>query len=109
MEKLYDLTKLEEVTKGDKEFMNKMIQLFVNTVPGVISTMEKNLSHNDYTAIAASAHQIKPSIGYICISGLHDTVKEIEQWQGSDQTMVIKTEQFIASLKIVLDQLPSTN
>ncbi len=104
MEKLYNLAPLEKVTGGDPAFMNKMIQLFITTIPDSIEVMSIALDQEDYRTLSASAHKIKPSISYMCIGRLHDQVREIEAMESTNDIKSI-TNQFIVDLKLVLEQL----
>lgn len=102
---LYDLKGLEKVTGGDKNFMEKMIALFLEHTPDDIKAMETAIIAKDYPTVSSRAHKVKPSIKYICRSSMYEEVLAIELWEENDDIMTTRTEQFVSDLKMVIDQL----
>jgi len=102
---LYDLEALKKVTGGDQVFMQKMIGLFLEHTPEDVQVMEEALKTGNYKKVSSIAHKVKPSINYVCIKRIHEEVLLIEAWEGSDEDMSVKTEEFITDLRLVIDQL----
>ncbi len=77
--KLYDLSKLEAMSRGDNGFIKKMVSLFIEQVK--VSLAEINSAHkkNDWDTVHKIAHRIKPSIDNMGIQILYNTVREIEK------------------------------
>jgi len=73
---LFDLSQLEEVTAGDKDFLDTMIQSFVNSVQDALAGMKKELDSGNMDALARIAHSIKPGFGTL---GRDDLVKMMVQ------------------------------
>ncbi|MFZ4545138.1 MAG: ATP-binding protein [Saprospiraceae bacterium] len=76
--KLFDLSILENISRGNKEFVNSMIQLFCTQTPLSIVEMNKALEINDLETIGKLAHKIKPSIDNLQINSLKQVIRKIE-------------------------------
>ena len=63
---LYDFSELSQVCGGDKSFMEKMIDLFLITIPEDINKIEEALKSSDFSTVKSIAHKIKPSVNYMC-------------------------------------------
>ncbi len=64
---------------------------FFEQTPPEIQNLEDHLTEKDWKALRATAHKIKPSLGFMGIKELEDTIKSIEEY---------------ASKEINLEQLP---
>ena len=105
MEQLYDLSALEEVTGGDQDFMNNMINLFITSAPEDLGLMQDALEKGEYATVSKIAHKMKPSVNYMCVPAMFDKVKEIEAWAGDEQQLVADTKVFIQDISSTLSQL----
>lgn len=76
--KLYDLTKMKEISKGDNDFIKKMLSIFITQTPDVIGEMKKAIQINDKVTLGKLAHKIKPGLDSFGISSLHYTIRELE-------------------------------
>lgn len=98
---LFDLSKLKMISKGNIEFINKMIALFIETSSTSIVDMKQAYLNNDFEKISKIAHRIKPSIENLEISSLKNEIKEIEMnaenYQKSEQLehLILKVEQVL--------------
>ena len=77
-EKLYDLAQLSEVAAGSQEFIDKMVDMFLDMTPGLVERVENGVLANDWDETKAAAHKMKPSIDMMGISSLHGLIREIE-------------------------------
>src|SRR5258705_11703561 len=75
---LYDLSKLEKIGNGDKGFIIEMVKLFKDQLPADVKQIEAAYSRNDFTAVKAIAHKIKPAIDSMGITSLHQEIRRIE-------------------------------
>lgn len=73
-----DLSYLEEITGGSSEMIAEMLQLFVNDTPAQISCIEKNVKDEDWDAVRAEAHKLKPTFQYMGMDDTHLLVAEVE-------------------------------
>jgi len=86
-----DLTFLQSFTGGNREKMNKYINIFLQMCPGQLDAMKSLLQSGNYDALRATAHSLKPQVTYMGIKQGEGVIKTIEQYAGE---------------KINLDQLP---
>ena len=77
--RLYGFDRLEEIGQGDKAFLKKMVQLFVDTVPGAIADLQVAAASGDYKTVYAKAHSLKPSLHNFSIDCIREDVMELER------------------------------
>ena len=77
--KIYDLTDLRVISRGNEAFVIKMIKMFIDQTPLHLADMENRYHENDYKGMAAVAHKIKPSIDNMGIISLKEVIREIEK------------------------------
>lgn len=75
---LYDLSYLNEISRGDNDFLKKMIELFIEQIPASILAMQTAYTNGDLAAVKALAHRTKSSIDTLLIKTLHSEIREIE-------------------------------
>jgi len=78
-EKIYDLTDLRAISRGNEAFVIKMVNMFIEQTPLNLAEMESRYNENDYKGMAAVAHKIKPSIDNMGIISLKEVIREIEK------------------------------
>lgn len=81
---LYDLKNLYSISRGDEVFVNKMIGLFVSSIPAALQQIQQAFESNDRETIAAVAHRIKPSIQNMCITSLKNDMQDLEKSRNED-------------------------
>lgn len=69
---------LEDIAGGNTEFIAEMINLFFDQVPDKLDTISTAISKNDYETIAATAHKLKPIVGYVGMDPQALGVRDIE-------------------------------
>jgi HPt (histidine-containing phosphotransfer) domain-containing protein len=79
---LTDMTFLTSFTGGNKEKMNKYINIFLQVYPSQLSEMKKHLEGADYDRLRAVAHSLKPQITYMGIQGGPELIQKIEKNAG---------------------------
>ena len=75
---LYDLTYLIDVSHGDVQFINKMLILFVSSVPAIIKDLTIAFENNDFENVKKIAHSIKPTLDNLKVESLKNLVRLIE-------------------------------
>ncbi|WP_107038047.1 PAS domain S-box protein [Brumimicrobium mesophilum] len=76
---LYDLSTIEKMSRGNQEFVQKMISIFISIAKENTEILKKALDENDMTTIEKTAHKIKPSIDQMGITSLKDLVRKLEK------------------------------
>ena len=108
MERLFDLTLLEQTAMGNRDFMKKMIQMFVDQTPELMNEMQQHLSENDWEQLGAKAHKLKPSIDLMGITALKQEIRNIEHFAKNKENLEIlpsKLQHLTEQLNIALEQL----
>ena len=78
IEPLFSLKKLLQIGRGDKEFVNKMVQLFLQQMPETLLEMHTAFRQTDMQLVRKMAHKIKPMIDSLEIVSLKNVVRELE-------------------------------
>ena len=103
-EVLYDLAQLREVASGSEEFVDKMVDMFVDMTPGLIQRIEDGLGAQDWEEVRSASHKMKPSIDMMGIVSLHGLVREIEG-SAKNQIDLDSLPEKVAALKQTLEQV----
>ncbi len=83
-EKLYDLSALQETSRGNNAFIEKMIRLFIDIIPDSVLKMRNAFEEKDFDTLHAIAHRIKPSINNLGIDEIKVEIKQIEHLAAED-------------------------
>lgn len=107
-DKLYSLSKIESIARGDKEFVEKMINLFIDQVTISVDEIKEAFDLNDFEKIKKVVHRTKPSILNLGISSLNDEQEELQytDWDDSKKDDLKNTlDKYIATVLKVVEQL----
>ena len=77
-EKLYDLTMVESIAGGDTDFVKKMVQIFLDTMPPSVNQLNEALQNKDWDALSKLAHKMKSTIDSMGIVRLREVIRTIE-------------------------------
>ncbi len=75
---LFSLEKLHQIGRGDKGFIDRMINLFLQQMPEIISELHNAFEREDMLSIRKIAHRVKPMIDSLDILSLKDVIRELE-------------------------------
>ncbi len=78
-QQLYDLSKLLSLSRNDKSFVQKMVQMFIEQTTLSIQQMKEAYANKDLDTIYNIAHKIKPSIDAMGIEVLREDIRDIEK------------------------------
>ena len=109
-EKLYDLTQLEQISRGNDAFVKKMVSIFINQTQDSLATIENNIEENNLENISRIAHKIKPSIDQMGIILLKNDIRALESYKmekGSSREFIQLARRVSNVLKTVLLKLES--
>lgn len=76
---LYDLSYLKKVSNDNQEFIDEMVQTFVQTIPHSLDQLEAALRQSDWLKVSRLVHQIKPSLALMGIHALKDSAVILEE------------------------------
>lgn len=98
---LYNLSLLEKMSRGNKNFVMRMVTLFIELSEEHILQIESAFENGDTQTVSKIAHKIKPSIEQMGIDSVKDVIRNIEKF---DETHSTREEMgaWIVQLKQVL-------
>jgi PAS domain S-box-containing protein len=77
-ENLYDLSQIQEFSRGNQEFVKKMVQLFLSTSAEALTQFREYQQAKNWEEVSALAHKMKASIDNMGISSLKTEIREVE-------------------------------
>ncbi len=107
---LFDLTRLQEISRGNNDFVKKMIGLFLQQVPLSIQEIRELAHKGEFEKMRSIAHRIKPSIDNLRILSVAPQIRVIELWDPSKGTLnelndlIAKIDGVIASVVVELNK-----
>ncbi len=78
--KVTDLTYLKSISRGNDEFVKKMINSIITQVSEDLEKMQKLAVDNDWEALSFTVHKTKPSFHFVGIKSVQDGITAIEQY-----------------------------
>jgi len=78
MVKLYDLSAVEALCGGDKEFLKTMAKMFVDTMPQSVSELNEAVSSENWEMVGKHAHKMKSTIDSMGINTLKEDIRSVE-------------------------------
>jgi PAS domain S-box-containing protein len=78
-DKLYNLTSLNNLCRGDKEFIHKMITVFIEQTTDTIEKATIAISQENYLEVSQLIHRIKPSVESLGIESIFKELKLLEK------------------------------
>ena len=101
-----DLSYLQELSQGSKQFEKEMIELFIKQVPADLDLLENALTQNNYKNIQGFAHKIKSSLSIMMLEELREKFILIEK-NGHEEHSTESSLNEIHSIKIRLTEVIS--
>lgn len=103
-ERLYDLSLIEEMAQGDKDFMKEIAETFVFSVPNVVEMLVSHCRNQDWKAMADEAHNLKSNIDTFQVTCLKDDIRRIEL-NGKQGLDLDVTPQIVDKVAFVLKEV----
>ncbi|SIR33829.1 PAS domain S-box protein [Chryseobacterium sp. RU33C] len=75
---VYDLKNIQALSRGDNDFVKKMISIFITQTEETMPLIENAFINKDNAEIARLVHKIKPGIQGVGIYSLDESVKKLE-------------------------------
>ena len=73
-----DLSFLNEIADGNKEFVDESIEMFVAQTPGMLDTIKAGILEKNWQIAAAAAHKLKPNLGFFGMTTSEELSRNIE-------------------------------
>ena len=74
----FDLSMLLDIADGSNEFIVETIELFLKQTPELMDEIEGALLAKDLKLAAASAHKLKPNLGFFGMDNAQTLMQQIE-------------------------------
>jgi CheY-like chemotaxis protein len=106
--KLYDLSMVETISGGDKSFIKKMLQLFLETVPATLADIKNTCDAGEWLPLSKHAHKLKSTIDSMNINSLKQDIRAIEtggKTGGDPAELKCLTEKVLSVMKEVMEQV----
>jgi PAS domain S-box-containing protein len=84
--RLYNLSLLREDARDNPEFIKRMLNIFIETIPPIIEKMHEHYENNEMDAISTLAHKIKPTLDGAGIFSLKESIRNIESYRDKKRT-----------------------
>ncbi|NCX96357.1 MAG: response regulator, partial [Chitinophagia bacterium] len=98
---LYDLSFINSVGKDDPAFIEKILTIFLETMPADLNKLIDAYNKRSVRDVADLAHKMKSMIDTLGISSIKDVIRELE----ATQAIVPETPQKIVKVKDTLQQV----
>lgn len=82
---LYNLSFLEEISRGNRDLLEQMIQVFIDQAPVAVKQLKAAYHCHDFGEMFMIAHRIKPDIDNLGIVSLKDNIRQIESLTRQEQ------------------------
>jgi HPt (histidine-containing phosphotransfer) domain-containing protein len=73
------LSSIIAISRGDNDFVQKMIDIFIEQTIEVCNEIENCIAVNNFIEISRLIHKIKPNIEGMGINLIYDEVRELER------------------------------
>lgn len=103
-----DLTYLREISDGDQDFINDMIETFLEETPNDIEQMKVELNASNWLGLSKVAHKMKSSIKMFGFETLKNQVLFLEQSGKKNENIDVlpeKVNEFLKGLDDAMDEL----
>lgn len=75
---LYDLSFLENYSRGDDLFVKEMLEMFVLETPIILQTMQRHATERKWEEVRRAAHKFSPHLTYFGLLDIKNLVSELE-------------------------------
>jgi CheY-like chemotaxis protein len=108
IKKLYNLSMINIIGKDSPVFAEKMVKLFINTIPTDLQTLEEATTNEDYQKVSFIAHKMKSTIDSMGINSISNTIRKLEmkdEKKVSKETILSWSNEVNTILKQVIIQM----
>ncbi len=99
----FNLVRLEEISRGSKEFQQEMMQIFLEDAPIYLYQIKQSLEERDFENLAINAHQLKGAAAMVAIISMPELALQLET-EARNQKLQ-KAPELIMGLEQVFEQV----
>ena len=101
--KRYDIYALGEMVNNDKSELKKLIDMFLDTTPDMLTEIEDQYSKANYERIGKLVHKMKPSVTLMRMGELTPLVPLIEDYENTPVEQLNRSiEKYLRSMKEIV-------
>ena len=97
----YNLEKVYELSDGDSDFVNAVLQLFLSEVPADLALIKTGIADENHHQAYSYAHKVKPTLDLLGLNSSFEAVLEIEAWTRREG----KSKEIVETFEIVETQV----
>ncbi|MGI4750923.1 MAG: Hpt domain-containing protein [Janthinobacterium lividum] len=104
----FDLSFLEEIADGNKEFLIESIDMFLVQTPEIFSSISQAIATKDWVTTASLAHKVKSNLGFFGMDRIKNEMQEVEinaKDGGTDPSLAVKFESTKKAVLKTVEQL----
>jgi CheY-like chemotaxis protein/HPt (histidine-containing phosphotransfer) domain-containing protein len=101
---LFDLGQLQKLCAGDQAFIQKLLQMFLEIVPGYLQQIKFYQEEGNWREVAAIAHKLKPNIDTMGILLLKEDIRMLEK-NAKNETDIPELPLLINRLELVMNEV----
>ena len=102
--KLYNMEELNALSGGDKDYLTKLVELFIRQTDNSLRQMKTALAVRDLKTVFEVSHQMKPAIDGFKIECLKLEVREIEK-DAKEGKYSVKLENLVSYADEILNSV----
>jgi len=87
IDKVYDLSMLREMDAEDPGTLKHILQIFLESIPGILNELLQHYRDKDYFSLGNAAHKLKSSLELISMKDTAVLLKKIELQSKSGQNL----------------------
>ncbi len=102
--KLYDLTLVNEIARGNTEFVKNLCRVFINSTPPALEEMQVKAGDHNWEEVNKLAHKLKSTIDTLNIKEGKLLIREIENY-ARDQEFTEKIPSLIQQTGLLVAEV----
>lgn len=102
-DRLYDMNSLNEVSRGNKDFIVTLARIFLNTIPKNCTEMAEAAEAKNWDRVSNLAHKLKPTIDTMNIRLIKQDIRAIEI-NAKNKADLISIPRQIEKVKEIIDK-----
>ena len=103
-ESLFDLSTLKTLSRGNEDFIKKMVNLFCEQSPSLVEEMMAAFKAGDLIKMGALAHKIKPTLDNLNIHLLKQDIRTVEN-AGKENSELPELPELLEKIKNIITQV----
>lgn len=104
---IYDLALIESISGGDDQFITRMVQLFLDTMPPMLQQLNDFSQSHAWQQLGDLAHKMKSTIDSMGIKSLKNEIRQLEKY-GKSAERVAEIPALVSTVSSVMKKCLET-